>query len=129
MTHQEIFNKVATHLLTQRKQAINDAGICFYRTPEGLSCAVGCLIPDDLYTPLIETGIPGEWRQEGEGIAGKHLAVILEAAGFVEGDMQLLVRLQQVHDGHETVAGWRAELANVAGEFHLSPAILDSLPA
>ena len=129
MTHQEIFDKVATHLLTQKKQAVSDEGVCLYRTPSGLSCAVGCLIPDDLYTPAIETGTPGNWHGGEERHAGKHLAVILEAAGFVEGDMQLLRRLQTVHDNNATVTGWRSGLARAAEKFHLSPAILDSLPA
>ena len=128
MTHQEIFDEVAAHLLTQKKQAVNDEGVCLYRTPSGLSCAVGCLIPDDLYTPAIETGTPGNWHS-GEGHhTGKHLAVILEAAGFVEGDMHLLRRLQQVHDNSRTVTGWKYGLVAVAEEFHFSSAILRAFP-
>ncbi len=45
MTKQEIFDKVATHLLTQNEKALNSVGGCVYRTDKGLKCAVGCLIP------------------------------------------------------------------------------------
>lgn len=57
MTKREIFDKVKTHLLTQKEKAVNkyvEGAPCMYRTPEGLSCAVGCLIPEDLYDKSIE---------------------------------------------------------------------------
>lgn len=51
---QEIFNKVATHLLTQGKRSVASDGSCMYRGPEGTKCAIGCLIEDDEYHPLLE---------------------------------------------------------------------------
>lgn len=56
MTNQEIFDTVAVHLLTQNKRATkaNCSTTCQYRTSEGLKCAVGCLIPDEKYTPEME---------------------------------------------------------------------------
>lgn len=51
---QEIFDKVVTHLRTQRYQCLDDAGVCMYRYNDGLSlkmCAAGCLIPDGDYDP------------------------------------------------------------------------------
>lgn len=50
---QEIFNKVAAHLLKQGRPA-REEDRCRYRTTDGLSCAVGCLIPDELYSPSFE---------------------------------------------------------------------------
>ena len=46
MNRQEVFDKVAIHLLTQNAKALNSGGLCVYKTPNGLRCAVGCLIPD-----------------------------------------------------------------------------------
>src|SRR5690349_11599184 len=50
MNAQEIFDKVARHLLTQKEQS-RDSFSCAYRgvnqNGKILSCAVGCLIPDD----------------------------------------------------------------------------------
>lgn len=50
---QEIFNKVVAHLLKQGRPA-REENRCRYRTTDGLSCAVGCLIPDELYSPSFE---------------------------------------------------------------------------
>lgn len=59
MTAQEIFNTVVAHLRQQKKRAMvynEDNGLaqCLYRAPDGLKCAVGCLIPDGAYKPSFE---------------------------------------------------------------------------
>lgn len=55
MNHQEIFDKVAAHLLTQMVKSQNEAGHkCMYRGTANTRCAVGCLIPDDKYDPSME---------------------------------------------------------------------------
>ena len=55
MTEQEIFDKVVTHLFAQGKPAKDiDGEGCMYRAPDGCKCAVGCLIPDDIYHPRME---------------------------------------------------------------------------
>lgn len=60
MTDREIFDKVRAHLLNQGVKALTpnlpSGRICRYRTPDGLMCAVGCLIPETFYDPMIETG-------------------------------------------------------------------------
>lgn len=51
-TKQEMFNDAAKGLLAQGQPARNaKTTMCQYRTPEGLKCAVGQLIPDELYRP------------------------------------------------------------------------------
>ena len=52
MRKQQVFNTVAKHLLTQKKKSIKD-GTCRYRY-RNLSCAVGCLIPKEEYSPKLE---------------------------------------------------------------------------
>lgn len=58
----ETFEKVKAHLLAQGKQAKHDGADgapawCCYRVPgTDLKCAIGCLIPDDVYSPDIEGG-------------------------------------------------------------------------
>lgn len=58
MTAQKIFDTVINHLLQQGVPALNynydAAPSCRYRTRYGLKCAVGCLISDDAYDPLME---------------------------------------------------------------------------
>ena len=53
MTHQEIFDFVWTKLYEQGEQSIERCD-CRYRTTGGLKCAVGHLIPDDLYEENME---------------------------------------------------------------------------
>lgn len=58
-TAQEIFDQVLTHLRVQGCQSIKSAAptipaMCLYRGPNGTRCAIGVLIPDDLYRPNSE---------------------------------------------------------------------------
>ena len=58
-TKQQIFDQVATHLLTQNKQAkiINGTNTsCMYHVPDtDLKCAEGCIIADLKYDETCET--------------------------------------------------------------------------
>lgn len=54
MNNRETFLKVKQHLLCQRQKAVTVSGSCAYRAPNGLVCAVGCLIKDEHYTEEIE---------------------------------------------------------------------------
>jgi hypothetical protein len=58
MNKQEMFDTVARHLFAQGKRSVtvkNDTvNVCMYRGPEGTMCAVGCMIPDEMYSDLME---------------------------------------------------------------------------
>lgn len=55
LSKQQVFDKVALHLLKQNKRSEESAnGACLYRGPNGTMCAVGCLIPDELYDSSTE---------------------------------------------------------------------------
>lgn len=58
LTPQEIFNKVALHLLTQSKRSVGtteSGGVkCAYRGDKGTKCAVGGLIDDEHYSYLFD---------------------------------------------------------------------------
>lgn len=75
MNQQEIFDKVFTHIMKQGKPALNSKGECVYRGKNGLTCAAGCLIDDEQYSPQMEgttfvgastimQGITPEWMKE-----------------------------------------------------------------
>ena len=54
---QDIFDKIATHLLTQNAKAVEVVGNvekCRYRTTDGKQCAVGCLMSKEDYDPEFE---------------------------------------------------------------------------
>lgn len=54
MNNQEIFDKVLTHIRTQKKPASDSQGDCYYRAADGSMCAAGCLIKDEHYNPEME---------------------------------------------------------------------------
>lgn len=125
-TAQQVFDQVATHLLTQKKKSRvihRDNGklrfpkgdSCVYRTPEGLKCAAGCLISDEEYLTLIgesRNSIP--WRSLiARGVAPE------EHSG-------LITALQKCHD-HNTIENWHKHLVDIARAFNLSSRILKDL--
>lgn len=54
MTRQQMFSKVAKHLLKQNKVCKKRVGDCLYRGPKGMKCAIGALIPNKLYQKEFE---------------------------------------------------------------------------
>lgn len=78
----EIILFVARHLLTQKEQSMC-LGACAYRGLNGRTCAVGVLIPDELYSPEFEDKRVGE---------------VLFMLGVETEHTDLLQRLQYIHD-------------------------------
>lgn len=126
MTPQEIFDKVATHLLTQRERAFGIDGECCYRGVGGTKCAIGALIPDELYDKKLEgcSVLMDKVRQvlEGAGVLPKNSGHI-----YSDGNVLLLNKLQRIHDC-TTEANWPHELDYVASELGLSAAVLRHFP-
>ena len=60
MTEQEIFDKVVLHLYQQGEPSITHGGRCRYRL-SGKMCAIGCLIPDDMYSESMEGGVTAKY--------------------------------------------------------------------
>lgn len=134
MTNQQIFDKVAKHLLAQgRRSTAPDGHSCQYRGQEGRSCAVGCLIPDDIYDKRIEaiavSVLSGDIKNtDGSFVTytkadQAYLAGVLLASGLKPENAKLLGCLQQVHDCADP-ASWKAELKQVARRFRLKTSAL-----
>jgi len=89
-TAQDIFDTVATHLLTQGAKALSsDEGRCVYKAPDGLQCAVGCLIKDEHYSEYFEDLGADNFR----------VLESLELSGVgTLGNLDLLGSLQNIHD-------------------------------
>ena len=87
----EIFNKVFAHLVIQGKPSRNiEDYICVYQNSDGDKCAIGCLIPDELYTMGLE----------GNGVRDKKVKDVLRQVFPNIGlkDFEFLENLQQLHD-------------------------------
>ena len=126
MNQQEIFDKVATHLIAQGKQSLGywrqtewsqPALGCAYRGDGGTMCAAGCLIPDDEYDPVFE-GMP--WN-----------CIAQEVPSFANASVEvhnLIGSLQTVHDDEkywETPETLKEALETVANRYSLSAAVLN----
>lgn len=101
MNKQEMFNKVASHLMGQKKRAKSAKGNCKYRTTDGLMCAVGCLIPDEFYSKAIE----------GLGLQSPVLRNLMGKL-HIEG-LGLLFKLQLLHDS-TPITRWKSSLKGLA---------------
>lgn len=114
LTNQQIFNRVAKHLLAQGRRAMSN-GACVYRGPGGTKCAVGCIIPDELYSPEFEGN-----NVEGIFKAQPKLWNLLAHRG----GMTLLAHLQEdVHDECPPRM-WPSALRSVAVKHGLNTKVL-----
>ncbi len=111
-TAQQVFDRVAIHLLTQKERSGSRDGSCYYRSGP-LSCAVGCLIPDEVYSVMLE-GIGVLNLPEKSDWFGQ--------AGLLA-HTRLLQDLQDLHD-KRCPTQWREQLKQLADKLDLSTAAL-----
>lgn len=106
-TAQQVFDQVATHLLTQNEKSVDrtERGPeCVYRSYKGLQCAAGCLISEHEYNPGMENN---QWDD-------------LAHSGIVPSDhKELIMELQCVHDT-ELAYNWEHSLEKVANKTGLT---------
>lgn len=123
---QELFDRVADHLLKQGERSCVDEVAhgdelpkpqCRYRGPNGLKCAVGALITDEAYSPDIEGGAANRGDVRDALLASGVRLDNYEEDGDV---IALLAGVQYVHDGREPDQ-WREALYLAASDFGLDP--------
>lgn len=126
---QQIFDKVVTHLYTQKRQAMSSDNICKYRADNGLSCAVGCLIEDKDYQKEFDDA------DNDNGTAIEDIITNIDFKNkklkmFLEKNVDILERLQTIHDRN---ANWDSsgpsidmsiKLQELAADFNLNLNIL-----
>jgi hypothetical protein len=103
MDTQEAFTIMVTHLRQQGERSVNGA-TCAYRGRDGQKCAVGPLIPDELYNVALE----------GYGVHCVALARVLP----VDVDVEMLGAMQVVHD-RMAPEHWERGFADVAAAHEL----------
>lgn len=127
MNRQEVFDTIVTHLRTQGKPARAAVGNCRYRmedpnSGEVLRCAIGCLIPDELYSPEMEgAGVtPLIFDAEFKGYELPEILINASAD-----DRDFLSQLQRVHDQglswdeHGLTKAGEERMRQIANDFHL----------
>lgn len=114
---QGVFDFVVKKLREQGRASANRRR-CLYRGPHGMKCAVGQMIPDDLYDPKMD--------DDGDTCSG--LRHILPKIGQMD-NYELLAALQLAHDKCWTVSGashadFCAELSCIAERFGLNDKVV-----
>lgn len=108
MNNQEAFDKICKHLMTQNEKAWEN-GSCVLCTPTGLKCAIGCLIPDELYDPSLENLVPA------------YIGTVERLKPLFDGvDKDLLDHCRCVHDNAD-LRDWARDLRHVAEQHLLMP--------
>lgn len=119
-TAQEVFDHIAWHLLTQQaKSATGNSDSCFYRLGE-LSCAAGCLIPDEDYAGL---STEDHFDNGTHGIEGYRWSCLISHSLVPTEHQQLIENLQRCHDDLP-VTFWPSKLEVIAVYSDLSTSIL-----
>lgn len=103
---QELFDRVCRHLAAQKCQSIREIdGCCLYRGDKGRMCAIGCLIKDEDFEPVMNH------------LSVDHLGcgqTILEKVSTNRDVWPLLSGLQQAHDQNCDLQGLLDDLTAVA---------------
>jgi hypothetical protein len=108
-TAQEVFDQVASHLLTQKNKSQDEELSCRYRGNGGTSCAAGCLISDSEYNEIME---------------GQTWQTLVYNKRAPDAHMYLIDELQATHD--KVAEGlWKLQLELVAKHNGLATTVLD----
>lgn len=138
LTKQQIFDQVVTQIVTQGGQSKSRDGACMYRGEHNRRCAVGAIMPDELY----------DINMEGEAVDDllSHLDNVHSPLYDSEGihflaalDVTFLAELQIAHDfrlqGNVDIdfapdwGNFKVTMEGIANSHSLSPAILSKLPS
>lgn len=113
MNNQEFFTASVLHLRKQQRRAFVDTG-CVYRTPQGLGCAVGGVLPDDVIEAVVRAG------RNANTTASNLIRMVPEAAAFFSGvSPQLLMEMQAIHDKDDVPSAWEHGFQRVAVRYLL----------
>lgn len=94
---QQTFDTVVTHLRKQNAKSSDEDDDCFYRGPNGLKCAAGCLISDESYDPAME-GCKVECIGDLKHHVTKDGAYAKLGKALEGHDLNLVAKLQDIHD-------------------------------
>jgi len=121
MDEQVIYDKVCAHLAQQKtKSKVDGADVCCYRTPDGKRCAIGCLIPDEMYRPEMEIDIHG--KPGASVFRLMDVSADFRALIGIE-NLMLCTHLQRAHDFSNSPRRLKRRLLELAEIFGLTPGV------
>jgi hypothetical protein len=108
-TNQGVLNTAFRNLMKQGRFSSDSHGMCLYRGPEGSKCAIGSMIPDELYSKKLEGNLINDAEMHG----------VRDLAFGPKVDDHLLRALQSAHDDRSlrSSLGWELVLPSVYATF------------
>lgn len=123
MSLKDLFNDVKTHMLKQGMKAIDEQGNCCYKTESGLKCAIGCLIPDELYDLYFEGkgvgAVVGFSNGNPDNYPVRNYLMNKYSVDSFAKMKNLLFKLQDIHDEIDET-NWGVELDKLDKKFALA---------
>jgi hypothetical protein len=98
MTLLQISEKIRDHLIKQKAKSQTNDGSCKYRSGNDM-CAVGCLIPDEVYSPELE----------GKAMAREEIITAVGLSLKMKLDVDTLALLRAWQNYHDSVYGQYVE--------------------
>lgn len=106
MDTQTVVDKILTHLWDQGRVSYDlSLNGCAYRGEDGTKCAIGILIPDDIYSPNMEGKSFHQLCQQYDVVADLPEIKAIKQVGEV---------MQQLHDNLQGMPDFRKRLRNRA---------------
>lgn len=108
----DTFKKVKKHLLTQKQKSQSPhvfTDKCQYRGNNNTSCAIGCLIPDEIYSHDMEFNTFDNLYNKFYESVKSYLSPLYIKVIFNNEELYLGSLLQNIHDYHD-VEEWESIL-------------------
>ena len=123
---QKVFNEVSAHLLQQKKRCVDAlTGECLYRGSDGTKCAVGCLIPDELYDKELENSSIRSILNETQTSDRKQKISAHFTKTYGDVPLDFYSRLQAIHD-RTSSCDWRLRLQGFGTHWNLDVSSVES---
>jgi hypothetical protein len=99
-TNQQLFDYVTSFVLHQGRPSVTGAGgVCAYRGSEGTMCAIGCVMPKNIYKPSLEGKMIPDFWHIIEDLDGRKPRTLLQRwVTDIQRFFLLLEDLQEIHD-------------------------------
>lgn len=120
LNKQKIFTKIKNHLLKQNSDCLSDDFKCRYRIGNK-KCAIGCLIPNNLYKHQIEDASIDDIINFSENVRARTLRKVLSKSLKSEltyDELKFLRSLQEIHDSFR-ISEWKSQLKRFAEDYSL----------